>query len=359
MENDICPNVACPIKYDLKTYVDGKATAWGSLGLDNGEKHSITVFGSNGYLFGSSSNAAYSAGNWYRTKLYFDFNKKEITTTVTDIESGLQLYNKTCDIPEGFNKIAFLRIEWTPSGVADSGFSLDNVNVLQSSLYSGIKDVKFLYGENESEDIKADSEKLTGIKLTMNEPLLSEADAKNFLVYDEEGKSVPVSSVTCSDALSAIVTLGEKLKPGSKYFADVKLAASFEGDEASEFDVAKTAFETMATGFAVSDAELTVGDDRFLSPLQLNGKALSAHVNFVNDGEADRSFTTVMTVRSGGLLFDLSVHEVTVPANSTDFSATFTSNVLSGEMDDAMIQLIFVDELKSSKSLIKTVTLNY
>lgn len=354
IENDICPNTTSDyIKYSLRSNVGEKLVEWDPLGGNGGN----CPFDASGRIFGDSKKNYFSE-NWYHIRLHCDFNTGKVDFSITDKLSGEQLFERTSSIPSEIKTLAFVRIEYSTAS-ANSGFSLDNVKVVQGESFTGIRNIAFIYGEEASEDVKADVNRLTALKLLMNEPVYVNASKDFFAISDDDGNTVFCKDVSIKGANTVIVTPGEDLQPDKTYRVTVGLGASALSDEISEYDKASVSFETAQNHFGISRSVFTVSGVSLISPLQVRGRSISAELDFANNENGKKSFCCIMTVRSNGLLLDMNINNVTVAENSSDFKIDITSGDLPQNTDNVQIQLIFIDSLSGGKPIIDAKTFDF
>ena len=199
---------------------------------------------------------------------------------------------------------------------------------MQGESFTGIRNIAFIYGEEASEDDKADVNRLSAVKLLMNEPVYVNASKDFFAISDDDGNTVFCKDVSIKGANTVIVTPGEDLQPDKTYRVTVGLGVSAVSDEISEYDKASVSFETAQNHFGISRSVFTVSGVSLISPLQVRGRNISAELDFANNENGKKALCCIMTVRSNGLLLDMNINNVTVAENSSDFKLDITSGVV-------------------------------
>jgi len=305
-----------------------------------------------------TSSYTYEANVWYRIKTVLDFDKRTVNMYVTENGSDevMHVLVDGAMMATGID-LASVRTTYF-CGVAGGGYAIDNISVREEVSYTGIEDVKFLYGDEVFEDAYPDSENLTAVKIALNEKVVTTDLGGLVTVKDADGKAVELSSVATDSDGAIVANLASSLEPNTEYSVNVALGAVYPGTY-PDTDIMQTKFKTAADSYDVNSVGFSVDGTKLITKNQLSGKKLKCLINLSNSGSEDENLLVVLAVRNGDRLAGLSVANVTVPSGSSESLAEAETAILPETMEDVTVQVMFVDSLGTRKPVFSTYEIKY
>lgn len=314
---------------------------------------------SGGKFFNSSY--TYQGNKWYHIKTVLDFGTRKVDVYVIDHDTGTEMHvlSNQAMMDSGID-LTSIRVAYS-SNVKNGGFTIDNISVREQPQFTGIKALKYFYGEELSGDISPDAGKLSSLGITLNEKITATDLSGLIEIVGKDGISVKLSSVTFdADSNMIIATLASSLDVNSEYSVRVGLGAVYSGTTLAT-DIMKAKFKTAAKPYDVNYVNFTINGQKLIKKEQLLGEKLECKVSFCNMGTMNESLYVILAVRNGDRLCDISFEDiaVTVSAGKTDHLVELETANLPQELGEVTIQVMLVDALSTRRPVFSTYEIMY
>jgi len=283
----------------------------------------------------------YDADTWYTVTLIFDFAKRLYSVYI-----GEDVIIENQEIEAKGVNMASCRIVYE-CGKTGGGYSLDNVYVNEIPEYCGISDMKFVYGEELSEDKNPDTQKLSAIRTYFSEGVKDGDVSESVQLLDEDGKEVKISSATGTASEKYITIVPEeKLSENKKY----TLLCDININDAEDKSGAKSgfSFKTKAGLFDVENISLLCGEGRAVSVKQLKNAPLSAKINFAL--ESEKKISVILSMREDDKLLAVSAKDIVIDTENNVAEIQLPQANVNEKAD---VQLIFVESIQGRKPVFK------
>lgn len=314
-----------------------------------------------GYLFDKSgkilgTDESYTANKWYNVDLTID-----VTTDTADLYISHYDEEQETDVTvqildnapvNPVVNLTDIRINY--HGNANCGFGIDNVSISEEAVFTGIKEISYIYDGEEFNASRPDSMGLSAIKLYMNEDITAKTYEGSVELVNAEGAVVPLSSISyTADDNSLLLTLSDPIGANTTYSVYAHLSLWYSG-ELLTTDIAAVSFTTAADSYSPLGVDLTVEGTKLIAASQLKGKKLAAGVHFSNYGIDEMNISLVLAVRSGNRLVGLDIVDAVIPAEISDHVINLETDIIPSDTEDITIQLMMIESMTNRVTVFPT-----
>lgn len=319
--------------------------------------------GSQSYIFDHSGKffageRAYEANVWYHVKGEINFDTKEQYLTVYNYNTKetITLLDGEKNTDADCTKLRLARINLASPEKEGCGYTVDNINLRSIENYRGIKEIKYVNG-NDSENAVTSALKPSDVKkinIYLHEALLETADLKESVSIIGEKGTAEYGEIAYNAETKCISIISPTLSEGEKYLVKINMSA-FTSAILDDKKSAAAVFETGYEQFGIISGDILVNGNKFYSPEQLgNSNTVSAKIK-VCTGEDKVDGIMVLTVRDGKKIVGMKAHEISIEKNLSEKALPdiFVEGI--GKLQEPKVQCMIFDSFMTRNALVPSI----